>query len=69
VGGAGNDDLRGGRGNDRLFGQAGLDWLFGEDGDDFLDGGNDGQLDVLDGGPGVDTIFSYFGRQTASYRS
>ncbi len=66
---AGIDTLRGGLGNDTLLAGSGIgDQLFGDDGDDHLTGSDDGSDtdpnfndttyfgDVIDGGPGVDTI-------------
>ncbi len=66
-GGPGNDKLEGGPGADALTGGDGNDQLDGRDGADRLDGGagddvlsGDGNLDpapdVIDGGPGYDTI-------------
>ncbi len=59
-GGSGPDTLRGGEGNDTLTGVGGSDRLYGEGGDDNLSGdGNKGaSADLLDGGPGLDTIDS-----------
>lgn len=71
-GGAGNDTLRGDAGDDRLDGGPGDDLLDGGVGRDQLRGG-DGRdrltgddtsergvfADVLDGGPGVDTLIDY----------
>lgn len=70
-GGDGDDYLGGGVGNDTLHGGAGADWLdggydqdrvFGGDGDDLIVGTSGGTIvgasddDVLNGGPGVDTV-------------
>jgi Ca2+-binding RTX toxin-like protein len=56
-GGAGYDLLSGGAGNDDLNGEAGRDLLFGGIGDDILDGGGqDGEDDILYGGPGADVF-------------
>jgi Ca2+-binding RTX toxin-like protein len=57
-GGAGDDRLLGGDGNDDLQGKAGRDHLDGGAGDDLLhpDGHEDASADVIDGGPGHDTI-------------
>lgn len=66
----GSDTLKGGPGKDELYGQAGDDTIKGGDdgdhisagsGDDDVDGGtpgrtNDGDRDVLNCGPGVDTV-------------
>jgi Ca2+-binding RTX toxin-like protein len=65
VNGGGADDmLQGGAGNDTINGSVGADFLIGGPGEDTMDGGNDlssdtlvacdGQVDVVDGGPGVD---------------
>jgi hypothetical protein len=53
----GADVLLGGAGNDQLTGNNGADELRGGDGDDLLraDGG-DNAPDVIDGGPGFDTV-------------
>lgn len=65
AGGDGNDDLLGGQGPDRLDGGAGADVLDGNDGDDAvlggtgddtLRGGRTRSADLVDGGPGRDTI-------------
>jgi Ca2+-binding RTX toxin-like protein len=63
VGGAGDDTLEGAAGNDTLFGGAGSDTLEGGADNDVLVGGADNQTatgtgDVLDGGPGQDTLFT-----------
>ncbi len=71
IGGSGNDQLFGRKDNDVLIGRGGEDSLFGEDGNDYLDGGADGIVDHLYGGPGADTFvaekywtgFSYFNAQ------
>jgi RTX calcium-binding nonapeptide repeat (4 copies) len=57
-GGAGDDILIGSDGNDELSGQSGRDRLDGGAGDDLLhpDGHEDASADVVDGGPGLDTI-------------
>jgi Ca2+-binding RTX toxin-like protein len=55
TGGSGADFLYGGNGNDVILGGAAVDVIFGEAGDDTLDGGNDGVVDILDGGLGTDT--------------
>jgi hypothetical protein len=54
--GNGPDTLVGGPGNDTLQAWGGPDTLLGQDGDDSLDGGGAGAADVLDGGPGFDSI-------------
>jgi Ca2+-binding RTX toxin-like protein len=58
TGGAGDDILLGGEGNDDLQGKAGRDRLDGGAGDDLLhpDGYESPSADVVDGGPGVDTV-------------
>jgi hypothetical protein len=77
-GGAGDDTLQGGaredlllgdEGNDLLMGMAGADRLLGGEGDDLLDADNfgargRGDLDVLDGGPGVDSANMSDARRT-----
>jgi Ca2+-binding RTX toxin-like protein len=57
-GGAGDDVLLGGDGNDDLQGKAGRDRLDGGAGDDMLhpDGHEAPSADVVDGGPGTDTV-------------
>ncbi len=50
-----NDWLYGGDGNDRLYGQHRDDHVYGEGGDDVVYGGN-GQVDVVDGGPGTNDV-------------
>ncbi len=57
-GGAGDDVLLGGDGVDDLQGKSGRDRLDGGAGDDVLhpDGYEDASADVVDGGPGRDTI-------------
>jgi Ca2+-binding RTX toxin-like protein len=58
TGGAGDDVLLGGDGSDDLQGKAGRDRLDGGAGDDLLhpDGHEDASADVVDGGPGFDTV-------------
>jgi Ca2+-binding RTX toxin-like protein len=57
----GDDQLDGGSGNDDLDGGAGRDAVHGGDGDDTLAGdpGSSMSADVLDGGPGRDTLSEY----------
>jgi Ca2+-binding RTX toxin-like protein len=57
-GGPGDDVLLGGDGDDDLQGKAGRDRLDGGAGDDLLhpDGYEDASADVVDGGPGRDTV-------------
>ena len=55
-GGAGDDRLIGGPGDDRLAGDAGNDTLRGDGGDDMLVGGPAGDVDLVDGGDGSDTL-------------
>lgn len=57
----GDDQLDGGAGNDKLDGGAGGDGVHGGDGDDTLAGdpGPSASADVLDGGPGRDTLSEY----------
>lgn len=65
LNGGGEDDvLKGGAGDDTLDGSVGSDILVGGSGQDTMDGGGDastdilvacdGQVDVVDGGPGAD---------------
>lgn len=57
----GNDKILGGDGNDRLNGETGSDELEGGNGDDRIDGGtfsNSGDVDVCNGGPGIDTFLN-----------
>ena len=72
LGGDGNDDLEGNEGADTLDGGAGDDELSGYSGGDRLLGGEGNDMlhpddyeepsaDVVDGGPGVDTIESDYG--------
>lgn len=58
TGSGGDDTLGGGDGNDTLEGEAGRDAIAGGSGDDLLrpDGNEDPSADVVDGGPGLDTI-------------
>jgi Ca2+-binding RTX toxin-like protein len=57
----GNDDLRGGAGDDRLEGGAGNDTVLGEEGNDELTGDDQAApgADLVDGGPGIDTMKEY----------
>ncbi|MCW2985093.1 MAG: hypothetical protein JWR63_2663 [Conexibacter sp.] len=57
-GSKGNDTLDGGDGDDELIGYSGADHLMGGPGNDKLspDGYEDPSADVVDGGPGIDTI-------------
>ena len=57
-GNQGNDTLDGGDGDDELIGYSGADHLQGGAGNDILspDGHEDPSADVVDGGPGIDTI-------------
>jgi hypothetical protein len=59
-GSAGNDLLDGGDGDDELIGYSGADHLLGGAGHDTLepDGYEEPSADVVDGGPGIDTIES-----------
>jgi hypothetical protein len=54
FGGLGDDTLRGGPGDDELVGDRGDDRLLGGAGNDTLDA-RDGQADLVDCGPGVDS--------------
>ena len=61
-GGAGADEIYGEAGNDRVKGSQDRDYVSGGDGDDIVRGGlhsrpNDGVKDVLDCGPGTDTVY------------
>ncbi len=57
-GSKGNDMLDGGDGDDELIGYSGADHLLGGAGNDTLepDGHEEPSADVVDGGPGIDTI-------------
>lgn len=57
----GHDDLRGGPGDDTLEGGAGNDIVLGEDGNDTLTGDDQAApgADLVDGGPGIDTMKEY----------
>src|SRR5699024_1385752 len=52
-GGDGNDKLTGGQGNDELHGGAGNDEIQG-------DSGGTHYADVMDGGPGFDTVHDFY---------
>lgn len=61
-GGAGADEIYGEAGHDRVKGSQDRDYVSGGDGDDLVRGGlhsrtNDGVRDVLDCGPGNDTVY------------
>ncbi len=65
-GGAGGDTIFGKDGNDTIFGQAGSDTIDGGDGNDFISGGSgndylyagdDGWLNILNGGAGRDQMW------------
>jgi len=67
YGGAGNDVIIGGEGNDKVYGEDGDDTISDSDGGNTLDGGagNDiltdccaRTIDIINGGPGDDTIYS-----------
>ena len=64
TGGPGDDQLQGGDQNDTIMGGPGRDILAGGGGNDTLqpDDGERGELDVVDGGPGVDVV-SYQARR------
>lgn len=60
-GGRGGDEIHGDIGHDRVKGSQGPDHVYGGEGDDLVRGGlhsrrNDGARDVLDCGPGTDTV-------------
>lgn len=55
-GSLGDDVIRGLGGDDNLFGSSGKDRVFGGTGDDRVDVSGDTQTDVVDCGPGIDTI-------------
>lgn len=62
---AGDDVVHGGPGDDRLRGDGirvadGADQVFGGDGDDDFRGEPGGAVDLVDGGPGVDSIHHYY---------
>lgn len=68
TGGTGHDELHGEHGDDDLFGEEGQDDLFGGNNNDYLDGGYDGEIDVLEGGSGVDEFVNrYFEVRTYTY--
>lgn len=54
-GGAGRDDVGGNQGNDTLIGGSGKDVFTAGIGDDFLEA-RDGIRDIVDCGPGFDTV-------------
>ncbi len=54
FGGSGNDELIGGGGNDRFFGGAGIDICAGGEGGDFFYVKDDGSIDQINGGNGLD---------------
>ena len=61
-GGTGDDEVYGEDGNDKVKGSQGRDKVSGGPGDDVVRGGthgktNDGVRDVLDCGPGMDTVY------------
>lgn len=57
---SGDDTLDGGAGNDQLFGEDGADVVHGGEGDDVVGGGGTAAFaDVMDGGPGFDTLDQY----------
>jgi Ca2+-binding RTX toxin-like protein len=61
-GGGGSDKIYGELGNDRVKGSQGADFVSGGEGDDLVRAGlhdrvNDGVRDVLDCGPGTDTVY------------
>ena len=61
-GGPKRDRVNGGEGDDRVRGTLGTEVVYGGPGDDLVRGGdperpNDGVKDVLDCGPGVDTVY------------
>ena len=65
----GDDEIYGDLGNDRVKGSRGRDHVYGGDGDDLVRGGlhgrrNDGVRDVLDCGPGTDTVLFVPGQDT-----
>ena len=53
-GGAGADNIHAGAGSDTICGGAGVDSLYGEDDADFIFA-RDGEIDVIDGGAGIDS--------------
>ncbi|WP_275789280.1 calcium-binding protein [Pararhizobium gei] len=55
----GNDTIYGGAGNDVMFGGNGIDTLYGEAGDDAFGMRNNGFIDDVSGGSGIDSI-SFF---------
>jgi Ca2+-binding RTX toxin-like protein len=66
-GGSGSDEIYGELGNDRVKGSQGPDYVSGGDGDDLVRAGlhdrvNDGVRDVLDCGPGTDTVYFVSGQ-------
>lgn len=68
-GGYGADYVYGDLGNDRVKGSQGRDHVYGGEGDDLVRGGlhskaDDGVRDVLDCGPGNDTVLYVRGQDT-----
>jgi hypothetical protein len=55
-GGVGRDRLYGGDGNDTIKGGIGIDRIFGGRGNDTIWVGGDGFVDIVDCGPGLDTV-------------
>jgi hypothetical protein len=65
VGDNGNDILIGGPGNDDLEGGHGINHINAGPGDDRIDVQNSSKLDVVDCGPGNDTVFADHGDRIA----
>ena len=65
IGGSGRDLITGGDGHDDIYGGDDADTLIGEAGNDRINGGSgddliiadDGEADLIDCGPGYDTVF------------
>jgi Ca2+-binding RTX toxin-like protein len=55
-GGSGGDMLEGGRGSDLLKPGAGTDDVGGGSGNDYIELGPDGRRDIIECGPGYDTV-------------
>ena len=72
IGTNSSDTLRGTGGSDQLLGRGGADWIDGRTGRDVISGGlggdvlidgpfREGAVDILEGGAGMDELFTYNG--------